>query len=95
MPEIERMIREGKTQREIAEHFRLEDKEVVRELLKRERRRQRKLEAGILPRPRGGLYLPATFVQPNEMIDRYIHFYNYERIQYKTGVAPLTLRHSC
>ena len=29
------------------------------------------------------------------MIDRYIHFYNYERIQSKTGMAPLTLRHSC
>ena len=28
------------------------------------------------------------------MIDHYIHFYNYERIQLKTGVAPLTLRHS-
>lgn len=28
------------------------------------------------------------------MIDRYIHFYNHERIQLKTGVAPLTLRHS-
>ena len=38
---------------------------------------------------------PATFAEANEMIDRYIHFYNYERIQYKTGMAPLTLRHSC
>ena len=37
---------------------------------------------------------PATFVEAREMIDRYIHFYNNERIQYKTGVAPLTLRHS-
>ena len=37
---------------------------------------------------------PATFSEANEMIDRYIHFYNHERIQYKTGVAPLTLRHS-
>ena len=37
---------------------------------------------------------PASFKEANEMIDRYIHFYNYERIQSKTGVAPLTLRHS-
>ena len=37
---------------------------------------------------------PATFVEAREMIDRYIHFYNHERIQYKTGVAPLTLHHS-
>ena len=38
---------------------------------------------------------PATFSEANEIIDRYIHFYNYERVQSKTGVAPLTLRHSC
>lgn len=53
LPEIETMVREGKTQREVAEHFVQKDKEVVRELLKRERRKQRKLEAGILPRPKG------------------------------------------
>jgi len=35
-----------------------------------------------------------SFNEANEMIDRYIHFYNHERIQTKTGVAPLTLRHS-
>lgn len=35
-----------------------------------------------------------TFAEANEMIDRYIYFYNNERIQIKTGVAPLTLRHS-
>ena len=38
---------------------------------------------------------PATILEANEMLDRYIHFYNFERIQSKTGVAPLTLRHSC
>ncbi len=37
---------------------------------------------------------PASFSEAKEMIDRYIHFYNYERIQYKTGVALLTMRHS-
>ncbi|MBQ3262816.1 MAG: IS3 family transposase [Oscillospiraceae bacterium] len=37
---------------------------------------------------------PATFKEANEMIDSYIHFYNHERIQLKTGVAPLSLRHS-
>ena len=35
---------------------------------------------------------PETFNEANEMIDRYIHFYNHERIQLKTGEAPLTLR---
>ena len=37
---------------------------------------------------------PKTFQEANDLIDRYIHFYNYERIQNKIGVAPLTLRHS-
>ena len=37
---------------------------------------------------------PKTLREANDLIDRYIHFYNYERIQTKTGVAPLTLRHS-
>lgn len=36
----------------------------------------------------------ATFQEANALIDHYIHFYNHERIQLKTGVAPLTLRHS-
>ena len=30
----------------------------------------------------------------NELIDSYIYFYNHERIQTKTGVAPLPQRHS-
>lgn len=35
---------------------------------------------------------PAAFSEANEMIDRYIHFYNHERIQPKTGEAPLMRR---
>ena len=37
---------------------------------------------------------PKTLSEANYLIDSYIHFYNHERIQNKTGVAPLTLRHS-
>ena len=37
---------------------------------------------------------PKTFQEAYDLIDKYIYFYNYERIQLKTGVAPLTLRHS-
>ena len=37
---------------------------------------------------------PKSFQEANDLIDRYIHFYNHERIQNKTGVAPLTLRHA-
>ena len=37
---------------------------------------------------------PKTIKEANELIDNYIYFYNHKRIQLKTGVAPLTLRHS-
>ena len=37
---------------------------------------------------------PKSFTEAKDLIDRYIFFYNNERIQNKTGVAPLTLRHS-
>ena len=37
---------------------------------------------------------PRTLSEAQHMIDDYIYFYNHERIQIKTGVAPLTLRHS-
>ena len=36
----------------------------------------------------------ATFQQAKELLDEFIFFYNHERIQLKTGVAPLSLRHS-
>jgi len=35
-----------------------------------------------------------TFEEARLLIDNYIYFYNHQRIQLKTGVAPLTLRHS-
>ena len=53
IPEIEGMLAAGKTQREVAEYFGLKDKYVVKELLKRERRKERNLKAGIFPRPKG------------------------------------------
>ena len=37
---------------------------------------------------------PASFKEANALIDSFILFYNHERIQSKTGVAPLSLRHS-
>lgn len=40
------------------------------------------------------LHKPKTFRGANQPIDRYIYFYNNERIQNKIGVAPLTLCHS-
>ena len=37
---------------------------------------------------------PATYDEARMLIDNYIYFYNNQRIQLKTGVAPLTQRHS-
>ena len=37
---------------------------------------------------------PKTLTEAREAIDRYIHFYNHERIQLKTGVAQRQRRHS-
>ena len=48
LPAIQAMVAEGMTQREIAEHFGFKDKEVVREALKRERRKVRQI-----PKTRG------------------------------------------
>ena len=53
LPEIEEMLSEGKSQREVAKYFGLESKLQIHELLKRERRKQRKLAYGILPKPKG------------------------------------------
>lgn len=53
LPEIRAMLAEGKTQREVAEYYGFRNKQVVKRLLERERRKERKLEAGIIPRPKG------------------------------------------
>ena len=39
-------------------------------------------------------HMPATLHEARTLIDNYIYFYNHQRIQLKTGVAPLMLRHS-
>ena len=53
LPEIAAMMAEGKRQREVAEYFGFKDKYVVKRLLNRQREKRRKLEAGIVPRPKG------------------------------------------
>ena len=53
LPQIKAMLAEGKTQREVAEYYGFKNKYVVKQLLTRERRKERKLEAGIIPRSKG------------------------------------------
>ena len=65
LPEIKAMLAEGKTQREVAEYYGFRDKQVVKGLLKRERRKERKLEAGILQRPKGR---PRKAASPRDIV---------------------------
>jgi hypothetical protein len=51
--EVKQMVSEGKTHSEIAEYFGLRDRQVVNSLLKRERRKEKRVLAGIIPRPKG------------------------------------------
>ncbi len=53
MPEIEQMMAKGKTHREIEEHFGLEGKQPIHDVLKRERRKQKELVNGIPLRLKG------------------------------------------
>ena len=46
LPEIKRLREEGKTHREIAEHYGFKNKEVVEQLLARERRKEKQLLSG-------------------------------------------------
>lgn len=50
--EIEQMISAGKTQREIALFFGFKDKTVVHQYLKRQRKKENQLIAGIFPKRR-------------------------------------------
>lgn len=52
-PEIEQMLAEGKTHREIEEHFGLEGKQPIHDFIKRERRKQRNLVCGVPLRLKG------------------------------------------
>ena len=53
LPEIKAMIANGKSHREIEEFFGLTGDRPVHNLLKRERRKEKKVAAGIVPRPKG------------------------------------------
>ena len=52
LPSVLAMKGEGCTLREIANHFGL-SKEQIKELCKRERRKERKIKQGYLPQPKG------------------------------------------
>ena len=89
LPEIEAMIGEGKTQREVAEHFGFKDKYVVKRLLERQREKQRKLEAGIVPRPKGR---PRKDAAPRDVVRE--QAYEIERLRMENQLLRDFLRSS-
>ena len=70
------MLAEGKTQREVAEHYGFKNKQVVKKLLERERRKERKLAAGIIPRRKGR---PRTDTAPRNIVAE--QAYEIQRLQ--------------
>ena len=87
LPEIKAMLAEGKTQREVAEYYGFRDKQVVKELLKRERRKERKLEAGIIPRPKGR---PRKDAAPKDIVAK--QAYEIQRLQMENKLLRDFLR---
>ena len=73
LPEIRAMESAGKTKREIAEHFGLRDKYVVKQLLTRERRKEARVIAGILPRPKGR---PCKDATPRDVVAEQVYEIN-------------------
>lgn len=53
LPEVRRLKTEGKTYREIAEELGLANREVVINLLQRERMKEEKIKRGIFPKVKG------------------------------------------
>ena len=53
LPEIKEMIAEGKSHREIEEHFGLTGERPIHHLLKQEHRREKKLATGVTLKPKG------------------------------------------
>ena len=65
LPEIKAMIANGKSHREIEEFFGLTGDRPVHNLLKRERRKEKKVAAGIELRPKGR---PRKDAQPRNVV---------------------------
>lgn len=82
--EIINMKKQGKTHREIAEHFNLE-KEQIKEFYKRYKRSQRKAQLGILPLKKGRPRKDFELTEENkvEYYKRQLRFKDYDNERLK------------
>ena len=53
LTEIKKLLSEGMTQKEVEEHLGLKGNRPVHQLLMREKRKEKRTAAGIVPRPKG------------------------------------------
>lgn len=65
LPEIKEMIAKGKSHREIEDLLGLSGDRPIHNLLKRERRKEKKAAAGIAPRPKGR---PRSDAAPRDIV---------------------------
>ena len=87
LPEIKAMLAEGKTQREVAEYYVFHDKQVGKGMHARERRKERTLASGILPRPKGR---PRKDAAPRNIVAE--QAYEIERLQMENKLLRDFLR---
>lgn len=66
LPQIREMLARGMTQKEVAEELGLAGKKSVHDLLTRENRKQKRMEAGIMPRPKGR---PHKYAAPRDIVE--------------------------
>ena len=83
LPEIREMLAAGKSQREVAEHYGFPNKQVVKRLLERERRKKLRLEAGILPRLKGR---PGKDAAPRDIVAE--QAYEIQRLRIENKLLP-------
>ena len=65
LTEIKELLAKGMTQKEIEEHFGLKGDRPVHQLLKREKRKEKRAAAGIAPRPKGR---PRKDAEPRDIV---------------------------
>lgn len=65
LTEIKELLAKGMTQREIEDHLGLKGDRPVHQLLKRERRKEKRVIAGITPRPKGR---PRKDTRPRDIV---------------------------
>ena len=85
---VQALLAEGNTRREAAEYYNFRDKQVIKGLLKRERRKGRRLAAGIPPRSRGRL---RKYAAPRDIVSE--QAYKIQRLRMENKPAGFSALH--